>query len=91
MNFWFKFGKKHNQSEKELLQLCKDFNNQFAYNESLQYEIHILNGAEGLKEFLTLKYGKREEFDKYKLEAVCSKERFDGKELKDFTEKLLGT
>ncbi len=91
MNFWFKFGKVSLVSEKQVLQLCDDFNNQFADNDDLRYEIHILNGAEKLKEFLTIKYGTSAEFDENKLKSVCSEEQFDGEELKDFTEKLLGT
>ena len=26
MNFWFRFGKIHTESEKQILQLCKEFN-----------------------------------------------------------------
>lgn len=72
MSFWFKFGKAYDKSEKEILQLCNDFNNQFAYNKNLKYE-------------------KSKEFDKFKLEAICSKDSFNAKELKSFIDKLLNT
>ncbi len=91
MSFWFKFGKAYDKSEKEILQLCNDFNNQFAYNKNLKYEIDILNGADELKNFFNVKYEKSKEFDKYKLEAICSKDSFNAKELKSFIDKLLNT
>ncbi len=91
MNFWFKFGKELQASEKQVLHLCEDFNNQFADKEYFQYEIHIIKGAEKLRKFLIMKYGSREVFDKYRLESICSKELFVGELLEEFTDKLFNT
>ena len=89
--FWFKIGKAFNNKnlEKETLKLCDEFNNHFSNSKETQYEFHILNGADELKNFLKSKHQNNAGFNIRKLEKICNKDCFDGKLLNDFVKELL--
>lgn len=90
LSFWFKVGKALNNknSKKEVLKLCDEFNCHFSISKDMQYEFHILNGANELKRFLKSKYKNNANFDNKRLENICSEDLFAGKLLNDFLNEL---
>ena len=90
LHFWFKVGKALNveNPKQEVLKLCDEFNRHFSIVKDMQYEFHILNGVNELKEFLKSKYQNDTNFDIKRLENICSEDLFVGKSLNDFIKEL---
>lgn len=91
MNFWYKLGKIPNSYDglKDLMLLCNEFNLEYSQHRDIEYEICILNGADNLRNFLNSTYSSSENFDMKRLEAICKKETYSGKRLKEFIEGIL--
>lgn len=90
LNLWFKTGNAIHKSDakKTLSNLIKEFNQQFNNRNELQYEFQILNGANDLKRFLITKFKNNENFDKKRLDSICSNQLFFGKLLNEFIKEI---
>lgn len=92
MNYWFKFYKISKQQNTEnFVKLCNKFNSEYNNRSDIEYQINILNGANSLQKFLIENYSNHINFDRYKLECICSNELFAGKPLQDFVDNLFNT
>jgi len=81
---------KNRDIKKESLKLCEKFNKEFSNRENKEYEFAIINGANKLRDFLVSKYKADINFDKNKLETICSNDLFAGKLLNEFLNNLFG-
>lgn len=90
LNLWFRTGKALHKpnAKKAILDLIKEFNQQFNNKNELQYEFQVLNGANSLKRFLKSKFKDNENFDEKQLNNICSNQLFTGRLLKDFIDRL---